>query len=104
MVKESVKVPVITVGGIRSFGVADSILAGGDADYGALSRPLVREPHLINRWKNGDTRKATCISCCKCYNAAMEGKGIYWVEERRFQEKQTAALTRGALTLQRAAS
>lgn len=90
VVKETVNVPVITVGGIRSLGVIKAVLARKSADYVGLSRPFIREPHLINRWKGGDTRRAACISCGLCYHAAMEGKGIHCVEERRLQRRQKA--------------
>jgi 2,4-dienoyl-CoA reductase-like NADH-dependent reductase (Old Yellow Enzyme family) len=32
----------------------------------SISRPLIREPHLVKRWKEGDLSKATCISCNQC--------------------------------------
>ena len=58
-IKDSVKIPIITVGGIRSISTIEKILADGKADYVAMSRPFIREPHLINRWKSGDTRKSS---------------------------------------------
>ncbi|MBR3829147.1 MAG: hypothetical protein IKJ40_07645 [Bacteroidales bacterium] len=32
--------------------------------------PLVREPALICRWQQGDTRPSLCISCNNCYRTA----------------------------------
>jgi 2,4-dienoyl-CoA reductase-like NADH-dependent reductase (Old Yellow Enzyme family) len=74
--KETVKVPIITVGGIRSLPVVSRILSDRQADYVAFCRPLIREPHLIKRWKSGDEAKATCISCNGCFEVAMEGSGV----------------------------
>ncbi|MGC8603733.1 MAG: NADH:flavin oxidoreductase [Desulfomonilaceae bacterium] len=74
--KETVKVPIVTVGGIRSPNVVSRILSRGFADYVALCRPLIREPHLINRWKNGDTEKSTCISCNGCFETGLSGLGV----------------------------
>lgn len=91
VVKQIVQVPVITVGGIRSLGMIQTVLARKDADYVALSRPFIREPHLINRWKSGDNTRAACISCCQCYNAAMEGNGVYCVEEWKMQQRRQVA-------------
>ena len=85
--KETVKVPVITVGGIRSLPVISKIFADGMADYIALSRPFIREPHLINRWKSGDTEKAKCISCNGCYDTGLEGIGISCKADRKQKEK-----------------
>jgi 2,4-dienoyl-CoA reductase-like NADH-dependent reductase (Old Yellow Enzyme family) len=74
--KRELSVPLILVGGIRSFHVAKELLEEGVADYVSLCRPFIREPHLINRWKSGDLRKATCTSCNNCFEQAKKGEGI----------------------------
>lgn len=84
--KDSVSVPIITVGGIRSLEVVSRILSEGDADYVAFCRPLIREPHLIDRWKSGDLRKATCISCNGCFETGLEGNGVVCKAERKLKE------------------
>ena len=73
---------MIIVGGIRSFEVAERIITEGNADYIALSRPLIREPHLIDRWRSGDRAKAKCLSDNQCLNVAYEGKALHCVVER----------------------
>ncbi|MEJ2717677.1 MAG: NADH:flavin oxidoreductase [Deltaproteobacteria bacterium] len=75
-IKEKVDVPVITVGGIRSLTTIDRILREKQADYVAMSRPFIREPHLLNRWKSGDRERAACISCGGCFETGMKGVGI----------------------------
>jgi 2,4-dienoyl-CoA reductase-like NADH-dependent reductase (Old Yellow Enzyme family) len=87
-IKRSVSVPVATVGGLRSLGTVDTILSEGKADYAAFSRPFIREPHLIKRWKSGDTGPALCRSCGGCFETAFEGKGISCKIERRLKEKE----------------
>ncbi|MCP4104370.1 MAG: NADH:flavin oxidoreductase [Desulfobacteraceae bacterium] len=79
--KEKIRVPLMLVGGIRSYSVAEQLVNKGTSDYIALCRPLIREPHLINRWKSGDTAKATCLTDNKCFKPAMEGKGLYCVND-----------------------
>jgi 2,4-dienoyl-CoA reductase-like NADH-dependent reductase (Old Yellow Enzyme family) len=74
--KEKIQVPLILVGGIRSYSVAERLLAEGTADYISMCRPFIREPDLVNRWKAGDLRKATCISCNNCVQIAQHGKGV----------------------------
>lgn len=74
--KKSVNVPLILVGGIRSLQMAESLITAGTADYIAMSRPFIREPHLINRWKNGELNKAECKSDNRCFRMAMSGNGI----------------------------
>jgi len=81
--REKVRVPIILVGGIRSYPVAERLVNEGVADYISMSRPFIREPWLVNRWKAGDTRKAFCISDNQCFGPARAGEGIYCVTERK---------------------
>ncbi len=63
--KKALHVPVILVGGIRSKKVAEVVLQQGDADLVSLSRPLIREPDLPNKFREGK-EMADCISCNGC--------------------------------------
>ncbi len=90
MYKNAVSMPLVLVGGILTYAVAEGLVADGIADFIALSRPLVREPHLVNRWHQGNTRNATCIHCNQCFGPARTGEGIYCVPERRLREKMAA--------------
>jgi len=74
--REKIRVPLLLVGGIRSYEWARRILAEGYADYVSLSRPLIREPGLVKRWKSGDRARSACISDNGCFRPALEGKGI----------------------------
>ena len=65
--KEHVSIPVILVGGHRTPDVMTKVLEDGAADFISMSRPLIREPGLIKRWKNGKPEKAKCISCNQCF-------------------------------------
>lgn len=77
--KEKNDVPLMLVGGIRSFGIAHQLINEGITDYVSLSRPFIREPDLIKRWQSGNHSKATCISCNACFKPGVKGKGIYCV-------------------------
>jgi 2,4-dienoyl-CoA reductase-like NADH-dependent reductase (Old Yellow Enzyme family) len=81
-------VPIILVGGNRSFHVAERLVDEGVADYISMSRPLIREPDLINRWKAGDLSKAACVSDNMCFKPILEGKGIYCLTEERERAKE----------------
>ncbi|MCP4666855.1 MAG: NADH:flavin oxidoreductase [Deltaproteobacteria bacterium] len=88
--KQKIDVPLILVGGNRSLAVADRLVNEGIADYISMSRPFIREPGLINRWKSGDLRKAACKSDNMCFEPALKGQGIYCLsEERERQNKET---------------
>jgi len=75
-IKRRVNIPVIMVGGLRSFEVASEVVQNGVADLVALSRPLIREPHLIAQWQIGDRRSATCVSCNRCLEALLQAKPL----------------------------
>ena len=81
--KKNIQVPLILVGGTRSFQVAEHLVDKGPADYVSMCRPLIREPDLINRWKSGDLRKSACDSDNLCFGPAQKGEGIYCVTEAR---------------------
>jgi 2,4-dienoyl-CoA reductase-like NADH-dependent reductase (Old Yellow Enzyme family) len=81
--KETVGVPLILVGGIRTFETAERLVAEGATDYVALSRPLIREPRLIERWRAGDTAPARCVSDNGCFATGDDGKGIFCAVEAR---------------------
>ena len=85
--KKTIQVPLILVGGVRSFSVAERIVDQGGADYISMSRPFIREPGLIKRWQSGDRRKAFCLSDNQCFGPAMAGEGIYCVVERKEKQK-----------------
>ena len=63
----AVEADVITTGGYRSYAVVEAALQTDGIEAVGLSRPLIREPELPNRWKSGDLDKATCVSCSLCF-------------------------------------
>jgi 2,4-dienoyl-CoA reductase-like NADH-dependent reductase (Old Yellow Enzyme family) len=66
-VKNRITAPVILVGGMRSIGRIEEVLASGAADFVAMSRPLIRQPDLPKLWLTGkESDKAACISCNAC--------------------------------------
>ena len=73
-------VPLMLVGGLRSPEIMESILEAGVVDYFSMSRPLIREPNLPNRWRRGDLRRAECVSCLGCFGPARKGEGIRCVQ------------------------
>ncbi|MGM0454465.1 MAG: NADH:flavin oxidoreductase [Thermodesulfobacteriota bacterium] len=86
--KGAVDIPLILVGGMRSYTVVESVIESGVADMVSLARPLIREPDLVKRWKAGDTRKAECNSDNLCFGPALKGEGIYCVSREREQQKE----------------
>lgn len=68
------QLPIILVGGFRSRGVMDDVLDSGDADFISLCRPLICEPDLPNRMRQG-LQQSACISANRCWADKM-GEGI----------------------------
>ncbi len=65
--KLSLKIPIILVGGNRHVDFLEKIICDGKIDFIAISRPLIREPDLPNRWLKGQGKPTTeCISCNSC--------------------------------------
>jgi len=65
--KTRVDVPIILVGGMKSFSRIEEILEAGWADLVSLSRPLIRQPDLPNLWLADDKLdRADCLSCNAC--------------------------------------
>lgn len=74
--KERIGTPLMLVGGIHSFGVAEHLIRDGVADFISICRPLIREPNLIKRWEAGDTETPTCVYCNGCFGPGLKGKGV----------------------------
>jgi 2,4-dienoyl-CoA reductase-like NADH-dependent reductase (Old Yellow Enzyme family) len=62
---------VVCVGGWRSPGRIREALDQVDAV--ALARPLVRQPDLPRKWREGSEEPAACISCGGCFVTARKG-------------------------------
>ncbi len=79
-IRQSVSVPVMMVGGMRTFDLMEQVIHQQEADFVSLSRPLIRQPGIIAEWKSGDRRRAACISCNKCFDALLKGEPLYCVQ------------------------
>ncbi|MBP1768564.1 MAG: 2,4-dienoyl-CoA reductase [Candidatus Aminicenantes bacterium] len=66
--KAAVGIPVFGLGGLRTFAVMERAVAEGRVDLISLSRPLIREPGLVKKFRLGEVPKSECISCNTCFN------------------------------------
>lgn len=73
--RQVTRLPIILVGGFRSRGVMEEVLAAGDADFISLCRPLICEPDFPNRLRQGLQERSSCISANRCWPEA-EGTGV----------------------------
>ena len=68
-IKKAVSVPVIAVGKLGNPRFAEKVLRAGKADFIALARPLMADPELPNKAREGrfdDIRY--CVNCLNCFN------------------------------------
>ena len=65
-IRAAVQLPVIAVGGLRARAEMEAVLARGDADAVALCRPLIREPDLVARLRDGRQEASRCTECGHC--------------------------------------
>ncbi len=71
-IKKVIEVPLILVGGINSLELVEQILTEGNADFVSLSRPLIREPDLPNRWLKGiGDSNVECVYCNGCMSSLV---------------------------------
>ena len=82
-IKKEVDIPIMMVGGLRTFELMEEIVQMKESDFISLCRPLIREPNLIDVWKRGDRHRAKCISCNKCLQGLRKGEKL-----RCFQEEK----------------
>ncbi|WP_027183203.1 NADH:flavin oxidoreductase [Desulfovibrio inopinatus] len=67
-IAQELTIPVISVGGNRTPELMERILNETPIRYFSMSRTLLAEPNLINRWQQGDFSKPRCVSCSKCWH------------------------------------
>lgn len=65
IIRKTVSIPVIVVGGIHDTDDMQEIIASGKADFVSMCRPFICEPDLAKKMKNGQ-QKAKCIMCNYC--------------------------------------
>jgi 2,4-dienoyl-CoA reductase-like NADH-dependent reductase (Old Yellow Enzyme family) len=66
-IANKIEADVISVGGYRTPEILEQKLNAGNIKGISLCRPFIAEPALANKWRSGQTDKAICISCNKCF-------------------------------------
>ena len=66
-IKNSLTIPIISVGGMRRREMMEQAILQGHVDFIALSRPFIRQPNLVKQMeKNPDADPINCINCNRC--------------------------------------
>lgn len=67
--------PLALVNGFRTKAAMQAIVDRGIADLISMSRPLIREPDLVNNLKEGQ-EEASCLRCDACETEEVFGKAM----------------------------
>ncbi len=65
--RKATDLPILLVGGFRSLRVMERVLGDGHADFISMCRPLISEPDLPNRLREGVQIKSRCLSSNNCW-------------------------------------
>lgn len=69
-------VPLILVGGMRRRQQMEELLEKSAADLISMSRPFVREPSLVEKFREGKSETASCVSCNMCFAAVFNNLAL----------------------------
>ena len=64
-------VPLFSGGGLRTRTEMEKVLNDNVADFITLCRPLIREPLLVRKMREGTSEHADCTSCNRCVAGAL---------------------------------
>ncbi len=79
---------IILMGGVRNLFTAEELLRENKADFIAISRPLICEPDLPNKWKSGDFSPPLCNSCNSCYMSILSGSVKCTIKRKLIRQRQ----------------
>jgi 2,4-dienoyl-CoA reductase-like NADH-dependent reductase (Old Yellow Enzyme family) len=70
--RDALSMPLILLGGINRLDTVHQAMADGFA-FVALGRALLREPNLVNRWREQADHEGLCVHCNKCMPTIYRG-------------------------------
>ena len=72
-IRKEVKVPISTVGAIVDPEMMEDIIATGKADIVELGRPLLADPYLPNKLREGREKEIVkCLRCMNCFGESLK--------------------------------
>lgn len=70
--RAAMSMPLILLGGINRLDTVEDALAEG-FEFVAMARALLRDPLLVNRFREGSATEGLCIHCMKCMPTVYSG-------------------------------
>jgi 2,4-dienoyl-CoA reductase-like NADH-dependent reductase (Old Yellow Enzyme family) len=71
--RKSIFKPLILVGGMRYLNDMKQVLDKGIADAVSMCRPFINDPHLVQKFQNGEIDSTDCNSCNECLGLMRGG-------------------------------
>lgn len=68
--KDAVDIPVVAANRINTPDMAEAVIARGDADFVAMARPMLADPHFVKKAK--ESRADEINSCIACNQACLD--------------------------------
>lgn len=65
------QIPLLVVGGFRNKARMEEVVGNQQADFISMSRPFIREPFIVKKFKEGKAHTVACVSCNKCSAAVV---------------------------------
>ena len=66
-------IPIALVGGMRTLEKMSQAVRGGDAEFISMSRPFIREPLIVKKFRENKRDQVACVSCNRCLAAIPNG-------------------------------
>lgn len=74
-IRNSVGLPLIYVGGLKSLDIIEKVLAEG-FDFVQIARALIHDPRFVNKLKSGEVSNSGCQSSNYCIARMYSGKMV----------------------------
>jgi 2,4-dienoyl-CoA reductase-like NADH-dependent reductase (Old Yellow Enzyme family) len=81
LAREATNIPIICVGGFRSYEEVNRAIQDNRIDFVSLCRPFIREPALVMRWQKDPNYRSSCTSCNRCAIMCDSGQPTHCYHE-----------------------
>ena len=69
-------IPLMVVGGMRKLDHMETVVENRYADFISMSRPFIKEPNIVNKFREGKADEVSCVSCNKCFAGVANNMSV----------------------------
>jgi 2,4-dienoyl-CoA reductase-like NADH-dependent reductase (Old Yellow Enzyme family) len=66
----------MVVGGMRKLDHMETVVENRYADFISMSRPFIKEPNIVNKFREAKADEVSCVSCNKCFAAVANNMPV----------------------------